>query len=56
MWTFLKTKRITILALLSGISYAFLFFSSFANELDDWKLSFNNKALGAEYNKWGDVV
>jgi hypothetical protein len=56
MWTFLKTKRITILALLAGLAYAFMFFNSFASEWDDWQLSFNQKSLSAKYNKWGDVI
>ena len=56
MWTYLKTKKLTILALLVGLTYAFLIVNTFTSEWDDWQIAFNTKALGAEYNKWGDVI
>ena len=56
MWKYFKTKKLTILALLAGLTYAFMMVNSFASEWDIWQISFNEKALGAEYNKWGDVI
>ena len=56
MWKYLITKKLTVLAILAGLTYAFLMVNSFASEWDVWQISFNEKALGAQYNKWGDVV
>ena len=56
MWKYFKTKKLTILALLAGLTYAFMMVDSFASEWDIWQISFNEKALGSEYNKWGDVI
>lgn len=56
MWTYLKTKKLTILAILAGLTYAFMIVNSFAQEWDYWQISFNEKTLGEVYNKWGDVI
>jgi hypothetical protein len=56
MGTCFKTKKLSVLALLAGLTYAFLIVNTFASEWDEWQMSFNKKALGAEYNKWGDVI
>lgn len=56
MASVLKTKNIPILAILAGMTYAFLIFNSFSSDWDSWKMSFNEKTLGAEYNKWGDII
>lgn len=56
MLNYFKTKRLTVLAVLAGFTYAFLLFNTFASDWDNWKISFNERALGAEYNKWGDVI
>ena len=45
-----------ILAIMAGLTYAFLMVNTFASEWDVWQISFNEKALGAKYNKWGDVI
>lgn len=42
--------------MLAGLSYFFLIVNTFTSEWDDWQIAFNTKALGAQYNKWGDVI
>jgi hypothetical protein len=56
MLTFFKTKKIPILALLAGMTYAFMIFNLFSSDWDSWQMFFNEKELGAKYNKWGDVI
>lgn len=56
MWIYFKTKKLTILALMAGLSYFFLIGNTFTSEWDDWQIAFNTKALSAQYNKWGDVI
>ncbi|HEY3369942.1 MAG TPA: DUF2975 domain-containing protein [Prolixibacteraceae bacterium] len=56
MWTYFKTKRLNVLAILAGLTYAFLIVNSFASEWNVWQVSFNEKTLGEVHNKWGDVV
>lgn len=56
MWKYIISKKLMLLTLLAGLTYAFLIVNTFASEWDDWQIAFNTKALGAEYNKWGDVI
>lgn len=56
MWKYFKTNRLSILAILAGMTYVFLIVNTFSSEWDYMKMAFNEGALGAEYNKWGDVV
>lgn len=56
MWNYFKTNRLTILAILAGITYVYLIVNTVTSDWDSWKMAFNEGALGAEYNKWGDVV
>lgn len=56
MWTFLKTKKLSILVILAGLTYAFLIFSSFAEGWDDMQRGWHEGNKVAEYNKWGDVI
>jgi len=56
MWQLFKTKKITILAILTGLTYAFLIFSSFVEGWDDFRRGWHEGEKIAEYNKWGDVV
>ena len=56
MWMYLKSKKLTILALLAGLTYAFLIVNIFVKDWDDWQISFNEKTLGEVHNKWGDVI
>jgi len=56
MWKYILTKKLTILSILAGLTYLFLIVNTFTSEWDDWQIAFNTKALGADYNKWGDVI
>lgn len=56
MWTIFKTKRLSILAILAGLTYAFMIVNVFSSDWDFWQMSFNRGVLSAEYNKWGDVI
>lgn len=56
MLKYFKTNRLAILSILAGMTYVFLIVTTFTSDWDGWKITFNERALGAEYNKWGDVV
>jgi hypothetical protein len=53
MWTYFETKKLSILAILAGLTYAFMIVNLFSSDWDSWQMSFSRRALGAEYNKWG---
>jgi|GEM_PF-1057087 len=51
-----KTSRITILAILAGLTYSFLIFSTFVEGWDDFRRGWHEGEKIAKYNKWGDVI
>jgi hypothetical protein len=56
MGTYFRTKKLTILAILAGLTYAFLIVNTFTQEWDYWQISFNERTLGEVHNRWGDVI
>jgi len=55
MLNYFKSKKLSILAILAGLTYTFLILSTFYNDWDDLQMNFNEGHLNAEYNSSGHV-
>lgn len=53
MWTLFKTKKLSTLAILAGLTYAFLIISTFVDGWDDFQTGFHDGAQTAKYNSNG---
>ena len=55
MLTFLKTKKLSILVILAGLTYAFLVFNTLFNSWDDFKTGWNEGAQNTAYDSSGKI-
>lgn len=56
MWTYFKTKKLSILAILAGLTYSFMIVAYFYDGWDDFQMGFSDATQSEVHNKWGDVI